>query len=676
MKFKLHTIIALVTIVFIGLLFNYKQFNKLPYYIHTWTQADRYALALKFTDNNLNFFQPETFVYNKLYVGKEDPSKTTITAVDFPLHDYLPAVIMKLVDDKSPIIFRLYIFIYSLIGMFFLYKLAFLWTNNFYKSLFVLLLGATSPVFSHYQSGFLPTIPSLANAIIGLFYYSKYVHDQRNKTFNISIIFFTIASLSRTTFLIPLLAVLGIELIRILKKESKFIPKVLPVIISAVLIVGYVFYNKYLRDLHGSMFLANFLPADNLEEVKYILRAARKNWATHYFTNFHYILFILLLLLMVNITICGKVKHWTKNLGIFAFLLLVIFIGNIMFAALLLKQFEVHDYYFLDSFYLPLLCLVILLLAFVPLPESSKSKYFISAAIVLIAVFLLASTNKTLKSRRSVGPWDRMSASIDNFTGSEEFLKSLKIPADAKILIPDASGPNIALMLLNRNGYQTMYFQSYRLKEALTWDFDYIIYENQNLMQVVYPVYPDIIKRLEKIADNGRISVCKYSERDLNQTVEDLLNLENMIPAHTELYTYDSISTSNWKNIFVTEKESYSGSKAGIITEKYDYGITFETNNLPILTTSPRTMIFSGQFLHKGDFEKCFIVASIKEEGENSYYLVQSLDKILKNKNTWEKGTLRFQLPQVKSKNYQFSIYLWNNGRNEFLIDDFEIKFY
>lgn len=678
MKLKAQTIIALVIIIFVGLFLNYKELDKFPKYIHTWTQIDRYALALKFTQSNLNFFKPETFVYNHIYPGNMDiPGDTTITSVDFPIHDYIPAVLMKATGSKSPIFFRLYIMLYSLVGMFFLYKLSLLWTNNFFKSLFVTLLAITSPVFIYYQGGFLPTIPSLTNAIIGIYFYSLYIANGRNSSFNLAILFLTLAGLSRTTFLIPLIAILGVEFIRILRKEADLRAKIAPVLISVVLIAGYWLYNRYLRLEYGSMFLANFLPAKDMEEAGRIILKAKDNWLTHYFTWFHYAIFGCIILLLVNFSICGRIGKWNKRSGIFGFFILISFIGTFLFAGLLLKQFEVHDYYFLDSFFLPLLLLIILILTFFNLPETKKSNMVLSIVLASIGILLFLTASTKVKERRLTGDWDLHTTTINNYENSEELLSTLEVPADAKIMVIDGSSPNAALTLMNRNGYTLKYLTKNKVEKGLTWDFDYIVFENANFMKIVYPVYPEIVKKLKIIGGNGKITVCTLSDTIMDQTVEDIISLKDLIPLWSDVITFDSVPSANWGNVNITNDKAYSGKKSSILTPQQSYGLSYRSSDLHEITVAERTLIITGQFMRINEIEKCFVVVSLNINGTpNVVYTIKDLKDYISEKNVWQNIAIRFELPIVTRTDYEFSAYIWNVGKNDLFIDDFELKLY
>jgi len=130
-----------------------------PSHIHAWAQADRYAIALGFINNGFNFFKPETFIFNHQFPNDWlVAGPATITSVDFPIHEYFIAIIMKLAGTQSPFIFRLYTLCYSLLGFFFLYKTVYLLSKDYFKSLLFMLFAWLSPLLVYYQSGFLPTI--------------------------------------------------------------------------------------------------------------------------------------------------------------------------------------------------------------------------------------------------------------------------------------------------------------------------------------------------------------------------------------------------------------------------------------------------------------------------------------------------------------------------------------
>ena len=103
----------------LGLFFHGDKINEFPLYTHAWAQADRYAIALGFLENNFNLFYPQTFVLNTQF--PHDfliAGATGITSVDLPIHEYLVAGIMNIIDTRAPWVFRVYELFFSCIGYF------------------------------------------------------------------------------------------------------------------------------------------------------------------------------------------------------------------------------------------------------------------------------------------------------------------------------------------------------------------------------------------------------------------------------------------------------------------------------------------------------------------------------------------------------------------------------
>ncbi len=672
-KFKENSIIVLI--LFLGFIYHQKYVTEFPSHIHAWAQSDRYALSLGFLDNGLNFFKPQTFVYNHQFPHNwKMPSIKTITAVDFPVHDYIPALLMKVTGNNSPGIFRIYILLFSLVGLFFLFKLAYIITNSYLKSLFIVIFTTTSPVYVYYQGGFLPTIPSLSNTIIAVYFYYRHLQEDKHRYFILSILFITLAALSRTTFVIPLIALLCIEFIRIIKKETNLITKLIPVSISILSILFYFLYNDYLRRKYGSIFLNHILPPDSITHAKEILRYVYDNWVLQYFTKPHYFVFIAAILLSVIFIVVRKTGIPKVN-GYFSFFSITYLFGCIIFAVLMLRQFPAHDYYFLDTFFLPVILILLLFLSLIPNTEKKYLK--ISSFIVtsFISGLLIIQPIKSQEKRRETGFWDRTEATINNYKYSSAFLDSLRIPKSSKMLVIDAVAPNIPFILMQRKGYAVMNTSEENIEEALTWDYDYIVVQNEYFIPEVYTLCPDILPRLNKIADNGKISVCRLSEGKNKQSLRDFFGLNEKKPVFEKSVTFENISDSLWQNINSSHKYAFSDSLSGHLTSDIIYGLTYKTKYLPGLKNNSRTLFFSSYFLRE-TIVNCEIVTSINTDGQNIYYKSYNLKNLIKKETTWEKVSLTFQLPKVQSNDYEFAIFLWNTGKSELYYDNFTFSIY
>jgi acetolactate synthase regulatory subunit len=90
------------------------------------------------------------------------------------------------------------------------------------------------------------------------------------------------------------------------------------------------------------------------------------------------------------------------------------------------------------------------------------------------------------------------------------------------MLIIDDIAPNIPFILMQRKGFVVMNTNQKNIEDALKWDYNYIIVQNEYFIPEIYTPYPNILSKLNKIADNGKISVCKLSANN-QQSLLDLL---------------------------------------------------------------------------------------------------------------------------------------------------------
>ena len=675
MKSVSSKILVIVLILFLALLYHYQNLNEFPSHIHAWAQSDRYALSLGFLDNGLNFFKPQTFVYNHQFPSNwSKASEYSITAVDFPIHDFVPALMMKITASDEPWVFRLYVLIYSLFGLFFLFKISYSISTNYYKSIFVVVFAATSPVFVYYQNGFLPTIPSLSNTIIGLYFYIKHLDDNKQRSFIAGIFFLTLASLARTTFIIPFIAVLCVELIRMIKKETRVAAKIAVITISFFLLGFYQLYNGYLREKYGSVFLNHFLPPNNWDDFLYILTKVYTNWGQQYFTTAHYLIFPLLVLTSIIFFFKTGPRFSTQSRYLVLFVS-AYFWGCIMFAAVMLKQFSAHDYYFLDTFFLPVILLLIILFSLIPQTVKGKMNTIFIVFLLIVSVYLIYQPIKTQENRRTTSFWDKTGATIRNFDGSAAFLDSLGISKDSKILVMDAVCPNIPFILMERKGFVVMNTTKENIETALNWDYDVIIFQNEYFISDIFTPFPDILTRLVKVADNGNITVCKLSKTINPQTLSDFIGVADKTPLLTKCITFDEKPDIQWHNTNSSDKFSYSGLFSGHLLPEHEFGLTFKTKDLSLLTGGSSTLLMTSYFLSK-NVANCELVTSIQMNGQNVYYKSYNLKTLLKDQNNWEKVSLLFQLPALPEKDYELAVFLWNTGKNELFYDNFTITIY
>jgi len=477
-----------------------------PGHVHGWAQADRLALAHGFLRNGFDLFHPETQVFNHIYPHDLSVQSTsTITAVDFPMHDIIAAFLMKLTGTDSPVIFRVYVLFMGLLGLVFLGKLARLILKDDIKALFVVVFASLSPVFVYYHGTLLPTIPSLSVVIAGLYYFFKYHESKREGYFLASIVLLGVAMLTRTTFVIPFIAIIAFELLNYMKTRNGSWKRLAVVVAVTGVFLIYRFYNQALTEEYGSMFLNRLMPPDNPEQATDLLMYVWKHLRFAYFSSIQYWA-VFVIVCVVSYFQIGKRHEVTKTKHLIT-LLAIYLLGCVLFAVAMLKQFQYHDYYFLDTFYIPLILLLIFTLAYLPAPTTGTTR---NICLVLVGVFVLAAFRMPQRSQRSryeVKADDRLQQAIADYQDADVLLEQLHIPDDAIILVMDAMSPNTALLLMDRKGLVVMNMERGVLENAFNWQFDYVVFQVNYFEQNFRERYPEWALRLIPVGTNGRIAI-------------------------------------------------------------------------------------------------------------------------------------------------------------------------
>ena len=506
-KSIIGSLVALVVIMVVGLFILSDYMNEYPTHTHAWAEQDHHALAIGFINNDFNFFHPEAMIYNKQFPGWwKEAYDTTITSVDFPVHHYIVALMMRLFGTTSPWVFRLWTLLWGLIGLFFLFKITFALTGDWPKSTLVALVALTSPVFAYYLNGFLPSIPAFALGVIGLWFYLRFLDSEARKHFNLSIVFLTLAMLIRTTFAIELIAVLCFEVLRIFRKESTLKDKWPAVVFSFLAFGAYFLWNRHLRLQYGTLFLSELLPPDDLQDAKELLSDAYDNWAFQYFQKLQYRVFAILALLAIGMAVFQSIRKKEahhKALSLWWLLSIYLF-GCILFTIAMMQQIEHHDYYFIDTFFLPLLFLFALVLKAIPKP---KGKLLTAAEYLIVGILAVPMVQQVTTSQMERRYWEQTAlVSYNNYMDSDQFLDSLDISRDAKMLCLYGYAQNGPFIQMKRKGYIVMWDDEELLNNAFTWDFDYVVIENEKLRDH-FDQRSTYFSQLKLVATNGQISV-------------------------------------------------------------------------------------------------------------------------------------------------------------------------
>jgi len=477
-----------------------------PSHIHAWAQSDRYALALGFMDNGFDLFHPQTYTLNHQFPGEfRIPSNNSITPVDLPLSEYLVGLVMQVIQVKSIVVFKLYTLLYSLVGFVFLFRLCGLFTTNRLVQLTVVLFALSSPVLVYYQAGTLPTVVSLANACIGLYYYLRFrLGEQdppRMKHFYLGILFLGLASLARLPFAIFLLSALCMEGYASLQTKKFDWKRYLPFALGIGLIGLQLAYNARLGRQYGSMFLNHIMPAESMDEVREIFRWVSDNRTFEYFSPWHYALFLAALVLIVL-----RRKDRSPAQRLLGLFLLISFGGCMAYSVLMLRQFLFHDYYVLDTFFIPLVLLLLYGLSRLkPLPMPRSRLLWI---VPLVFISGAGTWAMQVQKERRQNLNDVAYTCILDYKHAKSLLDSMAVPADAKLLILDAPTPNLPFIFTERKGYVVMDKAHDKLLQAIGWNYDYAVSQNRHVMELLEKC-PEIANHLKVIARNEGVTLWK-----------------------------------------------------------------------------------------------------------------------------------------------------------------------
>ncbi|MBR2195548.1 MAG: glycosyltransferase family 39 protein [Salinivirgaceae bacterium] len=498
--------IAIAAILILGIALAKPTINHFPAFTHAWAQADWYSLSIGFQNNGFDFLHPETLIYNKQYPGYwMTDDGTTATSANFPIHNYIVAILMSLFGTTAPWVFRCWTLTISLIGLFFLFLLCRRLTKNLIKSLTVVCMAMTSPVYAYYFDGFLPSMPSLTFVFAGLWAYIVFLQDKNMRYWYLSISFLTFATLIRTSQAVPLVAVCCYEVYRMLfiNKKLQFNKKqTISIIISILAIGGYILWNAHLRKLNGSLFLNSLMPAKSFDDVNSVIDIMK--WRKYrYFAEIQHYLVSEAILAAIAYMILNKMKINRNSLIWFA---AIYSFGALLFFTAMLVQFHDHDYYFLDSLYVPVI--LIFTLAVRQLPELNR--WWKACSAVLLIVFGCTMFNAAKHDIRNTisDTEDRALQCNANFEGSCQWLDSLGVSRNAKILTLGAYPQNSPFIKMQRNGYAAMQIEDWLISKVMDFDFDYVIIENE-IARAQHDKLCNALEQLELIDKNRVISLYK-----------------------------------------------------------------------------------------------------------------------------------------------------------------------
>jgi len=625
----------------------YTTIHLFPSFIHAWTQSDRYAIALRFLDNGFDIFHPATFNLQTV---------DGITRVDLPLSEFIVALIMKVCGSTAPLIFRLYTLCVSIGGLVYLYLLAKKMSGSEIKSWLAVLFVFCSPVYTYYQAGFIPSIPAIALVFAGYYYFFSYKENALKKHFYLAVIFLLLAALLRLPFVIFLFAVLLQQLFMSLKQRKLKLYEGIAMAVAFTIFGSSYLYNVHLGRIYGNMFLDNIMPAKNFAEFKEILAEMYDHWCFHYFTMWHYILVFVLLLAAARTFY--KRKGYLQEDRKYWFQLLIISAGTGIYFLLMTRQFYAHDYYFLDSLFVPVVLWFLLIIKNLSL-ETHKQRLGWGIGFGITALLFFISNRNTQAERYSSGPWDRVEITRQNFTGTAQFLDSIGVPAEAKVLVIDAYTTNVPLILMNRKGYTVMGTTHDNIGTALQWcDWDYVAIQDIYLVSDVIKNYPPLTAMLECVGSTGRVSFYKKSKELRTKNLKQFLGIT---PERT-LFLYEVNSAD-------------TATHHAVLDAATEYGITASVKASELKDTAGLKVLVSADLI-KGSLQDVQLVAGASGPSGQFFYQSFTLRDYFKDGDLKQSMEFQFVLPAFSTPEDELKVYLWNPAKVTLEYDHWKVIVY
>jgi hypothetical protein len=433
---------------------------------------------------------------------------------------------------------------------------------------------------------------------------------------------------------------------------------------SILVILGYFWFNQTLTQKHGSVFLKEFKTPESIDEASQILANVYEYWALTFFSEWHYWAFLVVIILVVASSLWRGL-----NVDITTLTLLFVFgfqmIGSLLFATLMLRQFSAHEYYFLDSFYLPIVFGFGWLISVVTRPKPTWLNYIGLGLIVVLLVPMGVQAFKFQEQKHALNFLDRYGATEAHFNGEIEFLKSQGLADNAKILVLEPYAPNMPFIKMNRSGYIVMNCTQASIERALLWNPDLIVVQKEFFYNDVFVEHPELIKRVEVVYNRPSLVYFKPVVKRKSFGLKSFLGLK------PEMRVWQEHPTDNnnpmWNNLF---KPALNDSDSIFeIKLDNDYGLEFNTS----LTSENRAayLVFESEveWQKKGELR---LIAQYKSEGE--VVLLRSFKINMENS---ESNIFQLiDLSYLESTEGEFQLFFWNLGKSHIRFKNASVTLY
>jgi hypothetical protein len=418
--------------------------NELPRGVHAWGQADRFAIAKRYTQTGMDIRKIST------YNMASDEGRT---GAELPLVQYAAAALSQLnLEAYLPMLVRLINLLIFSIGLFMLlgqFQIKDQWLRLLTPSLLL-----SSPIIAFYAYNFLPDIAGLGFIFIMYSYLLRFMKDGKSKWIWWCLGLGLVGALIKLSVFIFLVANILYFAIQFIRKKT-WLNLGLLTLGSAFASATVLLYIKYemiaVNELYWSVvFRAHANPITSFSDLSDVAKGMFY-WRTEYLSIS---LYILLFGAITGLVYSLKKRKMNWRWEGLTFHSLIVLGGLSIFVMKLGKQFIHHDYYFISTF-IPLIFIGIIWFIATVLPKSKLNPGIIRFGFIGLALFAIGSTPMSYANRMK-DQFKMRKHVIENNVGwlgkAAEGVEKASIRDNDFIFIMYHSSPNIPLVHFDRKG--------------------------------------------------------------------------------------------------------------------------------------------------------------------------------------------------------------------------------
>lgn len=420
---KWFPVIFFILAIFISVFQHYRVFSLDIIGYHSWRQTQTQTVINNFANVDFNILNPRL---DDLHYPDG------IYRMEFPLAQWLVAVLYKLFGNHLYIT-RLFFYITFFISVLGMLKMTFILTQSKLTSLFSAWFFMFSPVLYYYSVNPLPDNLALCFGIWSLYFWFKYLKQNKNHLFILSCIFLSLSVAVK----LPFIVFGGMYLSKVYSKQNKKFKFKFVLIPFFIMLPTLIWYLWVIPTWGGNGVVKGIIDNDKtilqlLDIFQFNLFSTMPELLVNYATVPLLILGFYFLVKRINIK--NEIQRSLVWIGV---LLIIYFLYEMHLID------KVHDYYLFP--FLPILFLIIAfaIQTILNTPRSNL-KYLILLSFIIcpITAYLRCNT--------------RWNSESPGFTKEYLFCKKQLqqiIPDTAKVLVCGDGSRSIVLYHLQRKGY-------------------------------------------------------------------------------------------------------------------------------------------------------------------------------------------------------------------------------